>query len=75
MITDDNEKIKVGEVYYYVWEVRTIILGIQRGCSLECLPLLELQRIERLRRNEMELANGVNNEQKRIEQLERKSDD
>ena len=75
MITDDNEKIEVDGLYYTVREVRQLIRGIKKGCPVECMPMHELQRIEYIRRSEMAVTDGYNDEQKRIELKERTSDD
>lgn len=75
MITDDNEKIQVDDIYYTLREVRFLIRSIKKGCPVECMPLHELQRIEHIRRDEISVANGFNDEQKRIDLKERTSDD
>lgn len=75
MITDENETFEIDGIQYRLFDMRQIIRSIKKGCPLECLTLSSLQFIERSRRTEMDVANGVINEQKRIDQLERTSDD
>lgn len=75
MITDDNEEIEVDGINYSVRILRQIIRGIKKGCPVECSTLPALQQFERDRRNEMAIADGYANEQKRIAEVERKTDD